>query len=231
LPIILNIDTATEHAGVCLSRDTEILALIESSEQKNHAAFVQPAIEAMVKQTGIALKEIDAVAVTAGPGSYTGLRVGLSSAKGICYALQKKLILINTLEVMAQALISDDAGLIKTTDTILCPMIDARRMEVFTAAYNTGLEELEPPHAMLLDTLSFNSLLEKQPLVFSGSGHAKLQKLLSHPHAIFSGVQHTAAHLAIRSLIAYQSGRFAELAYSEPLYTKEFFDPSARRPS
>jgi tRNA threonylcarbamoyladenosine biosynthesis protein TsaB len=228
LPIILNIDTATEHAGVCLSRGKEILALVESTEQKDHAAFVQPAIASIVQQTGIALKDIDAVAATAGPGSYTGLRVGLSSAKGICYALQKPLILVNTLETMAQALISQKQELITTQNTLLCPMIDARRMEVFTALYDLELKEIKAPYALVLEGNSFSALLETNRLVFSGSGHAKLQKILSHPHAIFTDVQHHAGHLAARALIAYESARFAELAYSEPLYTKEFFDPASR---
>jgi len=228
VPLLLNIDTATEHAGICLSNDQEILALTESAEQKNHAAFVQPAIEAMMRQTGIALKDIDAVAVTAGPGSYTGLRVGLSSAKGICFALQKPLILVNTLEVMAQALISDEPELAAASTTLFCPMIDARRMEVFTALYNTQLQEQQGPHALVLEPGSFDTLLEKHRVIFSGSGHQKLQKILSHPHAIFAGVQHTAGHLATRALIAYNSNRFADLAYSEPIYTKEFFDPARR---
>ena len=228
MPTILNIDTATEHAGVCLSRDNEILARIESSEQKNHAAFVQPAIEAMMRQTGIALKDIDAVAATAGPGSYTGLRVGLSSAKGICYALQKPLILINTLEVMAQAVISGQPTLVADANTLLCPMIDARRMEVFTALYNSRLQQIEAPHALIVESSSFETLLENQPVIFSGSGHQKLQKILSHPNAIFVSVQHHAGHLATRALIAYESNCFADLAYSEPLYTKEFFDPAKR---
>lgn len=228
MPTILNIDTATEHAGVCLGRDNEILALVESTEQKNHAAFVQPAIESIIQKTGIALKDIDAVAVTAGPGSYTGLRVGLSSAKGICYALQKKLILVNTLEVMAQAVISEEPSLVTGNDTLLCPMIDARRMEVFTATYDQQLQELKSPYALVLGDAPFSSLLERKRVIFSGSGYPKLQQTLSHPHAIFTGVQHRASHLAIRALIAYGSNRFADLAYSEPLYTKEFFDPAAR---
>jgi len=227
LPIILNIDTATEHAGVCLSRGADILRLIETTEQKNHASFVQPAIAELAGSTGIALKDIDAVAVTAGPGSYTGLRVGLASAKGICYALQKPLILINTLETMAQAVIQETRLPVSDKPLRLCPMIDARRMEVFTALYDADLNELQPPHALVLDEGSFGALLETHGLLFSGNGSPKVRPLLSHPHAYFTGVQHTAAHLAARALIAYQSNRFADLAYSEPLYTKEFFDPRA----
>ncbi|MCW3086815.1 MAG: TsaB protein required for threonylcarbamoyladenosine ((6)A) formation in tRNA, partial [Sediminibacterium sp.] len=103
MPLLLNIDTATEHASVCISRRGDVLEMVASSEQKNHASFVQPAIQALLRATGLELSEMAAIAVTAGPGSYTGLRVGLASAKGICYVLGKPLIMVNTLEVMAQA--------------------------------------------------------------------------------------------------------------------------------
>ena len=172
------------------------------------------------------LKEIDAVAVTSGPGSYTGLRVGLASAKGICYALGKRLILINTLEVMAQSIISHYRLHKKEINetTLLCPLIDARRMEVFTALYNSSLLEKEAPHALIIDENSFTSLLKKHPILFSGTGHQKLKGVISDPNASFLSIQHNASHLGIRALIAYQSGSFADLAYSEPLYVKEFFN-------
>jgi tRNA threonylcarbamoyladenosine biosynthesis protein TsaB len=227
LPILLNIDTATEHASVCISDGETVLALNGSQDQKNHASFIQPAIEALSRETGIALKNIDAVAVTAGPGSYTGLRVGLASAKGICYALQKPLILVNTLEVMANAL----HKAISPSDnpkTLLCPLIDARRMEVFTAVYTSALNEIQAPHALILDPLSFTDLLVNHPVYFSGSGHVKLKTLITPPNAFFSTVQHTAADLASRAVISYESNRFADIAYSEPLYVKEFFNPAPR---
>lgn len=228
MPIILNIDTATEHASVCISDGEKVLALIESHDQKNHASFIQPAIEALGRETGIALKTIDAVAVTAGPGSYTGLRVGMASAKGICYALQKPLILANTLEVMASALQKainhTDGG----PEILFCPLIDARRMEVFTAMYDTSLQEIQAPHALILDSSSFADQLNDHAVFFCGSGHIKLKALIAHPNARFSEVQHTAADLVPRALISYDSNRFADLAYSEPLYVKEFFNPAAR---
>ncbi|MEK7200188.1 MAG: tRNA (adenosine(37)-N6)-threonylcarbamoyltransferase complex dimerization subunit type 1 TsaB, partial [Bacteroidota bacterium] len=106
MPLLLHIDTATEHASVCLSEGCIVLGLIESDEQKNHASFIQPAIQQLMANSPYSLNQLDAIAVTAGPGSYTGLRVGLASAKGICYALDKPLIMVNTLEVMAQAILS-----------------------------------------------------------------------------------------------------------------------------
>lgn len=229
--LILSIDTATEHASVCLSRGESILGLIESTEQKNHASFVQPAIKLLADGAGIALIDIDAVAVSAGPGSYTGLRVGMASAKGICYALKKKLILVNTLEVMAQSILDDPENQPLDKATLLCPLIDARRMEVFTALYDMSLKEIESPHAMILDDSSFSQLLADYSLVFSGTGYHKLQTLLTHPNARYSRSQHSAKHLAARALTAYASNRFTDLAYSEPLYVKEFFDAAGKRPT
>jgi tRNA threonylcarbamoyladenosine biosynthesis protein TsaB len=226
MALLLHIDTATEQASVCLSRDETILGLTSSSEQKNHAGFVQPAIEELMRSSGCKLSELDAVSVTAGPGSYTGLRVGLATAKGICYALQKPLILINTLEVMAHAMLTElTAGPSPSPDTWICPLIDARRMEVFTALYNLSLAEIEPPKALILETGSFDEMLGTRPVFFGGSGSAKLKPLLNSPNASFSHSLHTAADLAVLALKYYRIERFANLAYSEPLYVKEFFNP------
>lgn len=226
MALLLHIDTATEQASVCLSREESILGLISSSEQKNHAGFVQPAIQELMRSGNSSLPELDAVSVTAGPGSYTGLRVGLATAKGICYALQKPLILVNTLEVMARAMRSElEAETTPAVNTWLCPMIDARRMEVFTAWYDLSLAEIQPPHALILEPGSFAAMLEKQPVRFGGSGHTKLKAMLNSPNASFSRSQHTAADLAVLALKYYRIERFANLAYSEPLYVKEFFNP------
>jgi tRNA threonylcarbamoyladenosine biosynthesis protein TsaB len=226
LALLLNIDTATEHASICLSKDDIILGLIESTEQKNHAAFVQPAIQQLMTNSDYSLQQLDAIAVTSGPGSYTGLRVGLASAKGICYVLQKPLILVNTLEVMAQSILSWYQLNNQHIDppTLLCPLIDARRMEVFTALYDSSLKEIEPPHALVIDEKVFSQQLSTHPMIFSGSGHQKLKDSLSHASANFLPIQHNASHLSKRALKAYHSNHFADLAYSEPLYVKEFFD-------
>lgn len=222
MPLILNIDTATDYAGVCISSGDTVLGITESTDQKNHASFIQPAIRALCEQLSMKLSSIDAVAVTAGPGSYTGLRVGMATAKGICYALQKPLIQVGTLEVMAQGIITavPSASL---HDALVCPLIDARRMEVFTATYDAALNEIMAPRALIIDEKSFFTELEKGPVFFCGSGADKLRQVVTHPHAQFPAHTHTAAHLAARALTAYQSNRFTDLAYSEPLYVKEFF--------
>ncbi len=223
MALILHIDTATDRASICISNGMEILGLMESNEQKNHAAFLQPAIEQLLKQNGLGLSMMDAISVTSGPGSYTGLRVGMASAKGICYALQKPLIMVNTLEVMAQSFITHSTQLSHFPDALLCPMIDARRMEIFTATYTLSLDEISPPHALIVQSNPFIALLENKIVCFFGSGMQKCRHQISHPNAVFEDITHSAKDLAKRALIAYQSNHFADLAYAEPLYVKEFY--------
>lgn len=225
MAFILNIDTATEEASVCLSRDTEILGMEKSGEQKNHAAFLHPAIRRLLTEQQLAPKSLDAVAVTAGPGSYTGLRVGLSSAKGLCYALRIPLVLVPTLEVMAVAAIQANPEVTGQKDKLFCPMIDARRMEVFTAVYDRNLTLVMPPAALILDENSFTTFFGQGPLIFSGSGAGKFQQILTLPDAVFSTIRQNATHLAVRSLGYYQEKRFPDLAYCEPYYLKEFYTP------
>lgn len=222
MALILNIDTATENAGVCLSLDGRPLFQLENKDQKSHASFVQPAVKSVMEETGYELKQLAAIAVTSGPGSYTGLRVGLSSAKGLCFALNKPLLLINTLEVMAAAQLNSG---IATGGNLICPMIDARRMEVFTGIFNTDLQEVMAPAAMILDAQSFQEQLTDNTIVFCGNGSSKWQPLCGHPHAIFSNVTHEAKDIAMLAEKAFEAKRFSNLAYSEPFYLKEFFTP------
>lgn len=227
MALLLNIDTATEHASVCLSDNNGVLLLLESNDQKNHGAFLQPAIQQLMQQTGLTLQQLDAIAVTEGPGSYTGLRVGLASSKGLCYALQKPLITINTLQVMAKAAIQEQGN--QFPGALFCPLIDARRMEVFTAIYDGQLVEIEAPNAKILDASSFEDVLAKQPVVFNGTGNIKLKTVLNNKNAIFSAVQHNAATLSQLSSIAFENQSFANLAYCEPYYLKAFFSPAPKK--
>ncbi len=220
MALLLNIDTATESAGVCLSLGGNILAIEETMGQKSHASFIQPAINRVMQHAGYPLTAVDAVAVTAGPGSYTGLRVGLSTAKGLCYGLKKSLILVNTLEVMALA--SIEAFGENTGGVLFCPMIDARRMEVFTAVYTATLGVVIPPSAVIIDENSFQEQLSQQKLVFSGSGSAKAA-IIVHHNAIFSNALYKTKHLAALALLRFNSSKFDDLAYSEPQYLKEFY--------
>lgn len=221
---ILNIDTATESASVCLSKEETVLYMLTSDDQKNHAGFIQPAIAEILQKSELQLTDLSAIAVTGGPGSYTGLRVGMATAKGLCFAINKPLIIVNTLEVMAIAAIEA----VDEAISCFCPLIDARRMEVFTAIYNRELKIQLEPQALVLEEQTFANFLEKETVCFSGSGMKKLSKFLSHPNARFEEVKHDSSHLASLSLKAFSRKDFADLAYSEPLYLKPFFDTAKK---
>lgn len=230
MALLLNIDTATEHASVCLSKDGVVLALEESLEQKNHASFLQPAIKKITDDTKTPLATIDAIVVTEGPGSYTGLRVGMASAKGLCYALNKPLILLNTLKVMAAAVLLEPIFK-EDKQAFICPMIDARRQEVFTAMYNFSLEPIILPSAVILNEESFSEQLAKNVVIFSGSGHKKFKDMfaVTKPNAMFSSVKYNALHMVNLGEECFFTQNFANLAYSEPYYLKEFFSPLPKK--
>ncbi len=224
--LLLHIDTATEYASVCLSKNGISIGFAENTDQKNHGSFLQPAIQNIFKIVDFSITEIDAICVSNGPGSYTGLRVGLASAKGLCYALNKPLIAINTLEVIANATIEN---LLKNetieSSTLFCPLIDARRMEVFTAIYNQSLTNIELPSAKILDENTFTDILKQHKIVFCGSGSEKLKTVLQHSSAIFSSIQHNASHLINIAEKQFVKNNYASLAYIEPYYLKDFFVP------
>ena len=216
MSILLHIETAVEGASLCLSEGSKIVGYAENPSQKDSAAWVQPAIQQLVKEQGLQLRALSAVSVSAGPGSYTGLRVGMSSAKGLCYALGIPLITISTLKLMASTALAEDAEL-------LCPLIDARRMEVFTAVYDKELREIVSPHNRILEADSFADLLQQHRVCFLGNGSAKFRPLVSSPQASFAPIAANAAHLVPLALQLFENKEFADLAYSEPYYGKEFF--------
>jgi tRNA threonylcarbamoyladenosine biosynthesis protein TsaB len=189
---------------------------IKNEEQKEQAGWLHLAIDKMIKDAGCTLKDINAVAVSNGPGSYTGLRIGLSAAKGLCYALQIPLITIGTLQMMVQGTENNEADL-------YCPMIDARRMEVFTALFDKEMKELLPASAVILNESSFMTELENEKILFFGNGAGKFKNICSHLNAIFKELETDASQLAKLSQQKYAAKDFAELAYSEPLYVKDFF--------
>ena len=220
MSLILNIDTAHEKAHVSFADNGIILHCIWNESKKDHASFLQSGILELTKISGIKLSDIDAVAVTAGPGSYTGLRVGMASAKGLCYALKKPLITMNTLEVLTLSAIhlfpgNDDAAL-------FCPMIDARRMEVFTAIYTKDLSIFLSPSPLILDESSFASALLENKILFFGNGSPKWKQVCKSANAQFSDVSIQSEAMGKYSYTLWFQRHFTELAYSEPLYLKEF---------
>jgi tRNA threonylcarbamoyladenosine biosynthesis protein TsaB len=218
MALILNIDTATAKGGVCLSEDGKLLALAENSEQKDHASWLHPAVNRLLLETGHILSDLQAVAVTSGPGSYTGLRVGMAAAKGFCFALQIPMIAEDTLKVMAFAAQEQ----LQEVD-LLCPMIDARRMEVFTAVYRNDLSVLLPSTAMIIDENSFSDYLSTGRMSFFGDGSCKCKPIIVAPSATFVEVNYHAGYLGILSFLRYLQREFTGVAYSEPAYTKEFY--------
>lgn len=217
MALILHIDTAVDGASVCLARDAALLQPAMSNRQKDQAGWLHTSIRQLMKDSHLEMKELGAVAVTIGPGSYTGLRVGLSAAKGLCFALNIPLIAINTLEMMAFSINKTEK------DAWICPMIDARRMEVFTAVYDNVLKPVMAPCAMILDGTNFDHLLANHKIIFSGNGSSKLKKVLSYANASFSVIDSTAEDMVYLAGQYFEEKRFENLAYTEPLYVKEFY--------
>jgi tRNA threonylcarbamoyladenosine biosynthesis protein TsaB len=220
LALILNIDTATELASVCLTENENPLGYRENGHQKEHASFVHLAIQQVMAEVGKTLGEVDAIAVTSGPGSYTGLRVGLATAKGLCFALNKPLVTIATLEVMFQAALTQ-LGQVDGR-FLYCPMIDARRMEVFTAIFSAKKELILEPQALVITEETFQKYLNENGVVFFGSGSDKLQKIMSNENALFRNVISSSKDLGTLASRAFNAKTFADVAYSSPNYLKEF---------
>lgn len=218
MALLLNIDTATETGSIALSDGDAILQIMINEDQKDHAAWIHNAINELMKNAGRTLHELQAIAVTAGPGSYTGLRVGMATAKGLCYVLKIPLITESTLKVMACAGVED-----APKDLWFCPMIDARRMEVFTAVYDERLNEILKPQPMVLDEGSFSGLLSQNRILFFGSGSSKFKNIVQSANASFVHIRYTAKHLAYLAQASFSGNNFTDPAYAEPAYLKEFY--------
>jgi len=218
----LNIDTALDIALVSLAENGQTMAEAQSISAKDHASWLHPAIDEMIKKTGKSFADIKAVAVNAGPGSYTGLRVGMAAAKGVCYALNVPLITVSSLKLLASAVQHD-------AEYIICPLIDARRMEVYTAAFDKNLNEVIPAHALVVGPNSFDPLLQQGNVLFCGNAVDKTGGVISNSNAVFSQTKPTAQHLANLSFEQFTKKDFADLAYAEPFYVKEFYSPKTMK--
>ena len=212
---ILQINTALREATVGIGINGELKALMSHGNQHDHAAFLHPAIDEICRKAEISLQDIQAVAVINGPGSYTGLRVGLSAAKGICFALNLPLICISTLDWMA-------FGNKETSTDMICPMIDARRMEVYTAVYSRSMNFLLRPAPMILDTSSFADLLDTGSIAFIGDGAQKWAEICSHPGAFFPESSNNAEHFNTMAFNAFKAADFTDVSSAEPFYLKGF---------
>lgn len=222
MSLILCIDTSLEVASVCLARKSGIIALETNETQVDHASWIHNAIHALFRGSGSALQDVAAVAVASGPGSYTGLRVGMATAKGLCYALSLPLLTENTLKLIAKRMKAEKT-LEEEGPVLFCPMIDARRNEVFTAIYDNQLNNVTPPSALILEEGSFAAELEGFRMFFGGNGAIKWEKMLSHPNAVFTMLSHKPEDLAEIAHEKLEKRDFADLAYAEPDYFKNVY--------
>jgi tRNA threonylcarbamoyladenosine biosynthesis protein TsaB len=219
---ILNIHTATETAILNLSADGNVVDTLMNDEPKKHAAFLHVAIKNLLQQQSLSPKQLNAVGVSFGPGSYTGIRVGLAAAKGLCYALNIPLIAYNSLELMAYTSLMET----EERDALFCPMIDARRMEVYTAVYDYKGREILPPSALVLTEDSFKDILSAKKIVFSGNGSLKFRNLIKNENCIFIDSEISTYSLAGLSLTKFEKSEFENIFYSKPLYIKDFSSPA-----
>ncbi|MBR0323635.1 MAG: tRNA (adenosine(37)-N6)-threonylcarbamoyltransferase complex dimerization subunit type 1 TsaB [Bacteroidales bacterium] len=237
--MILCLETSTAVCSVALVENGNVVALRESLDGQNHAEKITLFIDEVMKEAGIAYKDLDAVATSMGPGSYTGLRIGVSTAKGLCYAMEKPLIAIDTLAAMACGFNDAETQRGKVTElmvgvnsqsqgqqptAILCPMIDARRMEVYTAFFNEKLERTSETEALVIDEDSFMELKQNNHLYLFGDGADKLAALFENDEniTVVEKFHCSAAYMAKLAGEAFTNKQFVDTAYFEPFYLKNF---------
>ncbi len=216
--LILNLETSTTNCSVSLAKDGEILTLKElNSENYSHAEKLHVFIDEVMQESGKQMQDLDALAVSKGPGSYTGLRIGVSAAKGLCYALDKPLISVSTLQSMASQLISEDEHI------IIIPVLDARRMEVYSAVFDGQLHQIRETRAEIIDENSFQEYRDLKSVHFLGSGAEKIKEVLSGEHITYHcDVIPSAKEMATISNQKFTKNDFENLAYFEPYYLKDF---------
>jgi len=221
LALILNIETATTNCSVTISENEKIIRTVELNEGFSHAENLHPFIQTILNDSKLKISDLNAVSVSCGPGSYTGLRIGVSAAKGICYALNIPLISINTLKI-----ISKQASEINNTlDALLCPMLDARRMEIYTAVYDLQLNEIRKTEAIIIDESSSSQFTFNKPTLFFGSGMPKCKEQFQNiPGASFiNNLVPSSKDMAKISHELFEKKQFEDVAYFEPFYLKDFY--------
>lgn len=226
MAIILNIETSTEVCSVSIAKNGITLFKKESQEGLNHSRILTVFIEEIFNENNFEAKTLNAVAVSKGPGSYTGLRIGVSVAKGLCYGLNIPLISVNSLEIMGfyAAQNQEKYNLGKDEKPLLfCPMIDARRMEVYTALYNSQGEEIRQVSAEIIDEHFLSNLLENHKILFFGNGADKCKTQITHKNALFEGPKTTSSvFMQMFAEKKFNNREFEDIAYFEPFYLKNF---------
>jgi tRNA threonylcarbamoyladenosine biosynthesis protein TsaB len=218
LNTILSIDSATRSGSVALHQDGKLIGLQQYEIDKSHSSLLHVIIDQLIRNCGISKSDLDAIAVSAGPGSYTGLRIGVSSAKGLCFALDKPLIAVNTLEAMAKQVSN-----LHTGKALFCPMIDARRLEVYSMMLDDNLTIIQETEAIIVEENSFNKYLDENRVVFFGDGSDKCKTILNNENAIFlENIVPSAKEIGELANKKNKKEDFENLAYYEPFYLKEF---------
>ncbi|MDJ1492007.1 tRNA (adenosine(37)-N6)-threonylcarbamoyltransferase complex dimerization subunit type 1 TsaB [Cytophagaceae bacterium DM2B3-1] len=219
MALILSIETSVKACSVALHQSGKLLATFQFLVEKATSQVLTVAIEQIIHDSGYLLKDLEAVAVAKGPGSYTGLRIGVATAKGLCYALQIPLLAVNTLEVMTE----DVKRFFPINDYLFCPMIDARRMEVFCAVYNMAGEVISPVEAKIIDENSFDDLLVNKKIIFFGDGAIKCKDKITHSNASFiNTIIPSAIYVGEIAWKYFQANQMEDVETFEPFYLKEF---------
>jgi tRNA threonylcarbamoyladenosine biosynthesis protein TsaB len=226
MALILHLETASAVCSVALSRDGHLLGLRESAEDKSHATRLTLLIRELFAEFKLTTDDLDAISLSMGPGSYTGLRIGASVAKGLAYGSGKPLIGIPTLRALANGFFMSHLPDIRQAEysgkVLLCPMLDARRMEVYSALYDTSLNEITPVEAVILEPQSIKELINNQ-IFFFGTGSNKAAEIISHSNAhFFKGFELSAAFQTEPAVALFNRSEFLDTAYFEPHYLKEF---------
>lgn len=229
MALILNIESATTMCSVALGRDGQLVDVMEVNDGYSHAENLAVFVDEILKKNQFKVSDLDAIAISEGPGSYTGLRIGVSLAKGLCYGGNVPLIAINTLQQMCM-----HPDVVKELnyrkDGLLCPMLDARRMEVYTAVYDVGLKAVLEPTNKILDETSYQEFLSAEPVIFFGNGSDKFKEISTNPSAYFvADVFPSATQMIGLSEMKFQQNQFEDVAYFEPFYLKEFQATTPRK--
>lgn len=219
MSIILSIETATNVCSVSIQKDDELIGLKELFTDKSHSGLLPVLIRDLLNQCGYSVNDLNAVAVSKGPGSYTGLRIGTSAAKGLCYALQIPLISVNTLKAMAHGMVKYNIN-----EYLLCPMLDARRMEVYCLLTDNVSTMYVDTQALVMDSDTFSNLISDRDVLVFGPGSEKLKQIEPKPPKVvfIDQIRPSAVQIGQLAYQKFQQGVFEDLAYFEPFYLKEF---------
>jgi tRNA threonylcarbamoyladenosine biosynthesis protein TsaB len=224
MSLILCIETSSMNCSVALYRDNTLIECMESAEGYAHSEKLHPFIAEVIKKSGYELKEIDALMLGSGPGSFTGLRIGTAAAKGMCFSLAVPMMSLASLRNMAMQLRMNSSAIALPKNYVLCPLIDARRLEVYSASFDQNLIELTKARAIILDELTFSDMLDKGPVVFFGDGMNKMKHWYEgHKNALFfDGIFPSALNLGDLAFQKFNEEKFEDVAYFEPFYLKGF---------